>query len=67
MLSWCAEFGDICRPCRAVRFDRNPAEIRKLDPLLAAGNEAILRELGYAANEMTNKGLLYSQNLEKKG
>jgi crotonobetainyl-CoA:carnitine CoA-transferase CaiB-like acyl-CoA transferase len=52
MLSWRAEFGYIRRPCRAGRFNGNRAEIRKLDSMLGAGNEAILRELGYASDEI---------------
>ena len=41
-------FGKVRMPRPAARFDRTPAGIRNLAPLLGADNAAILRELGYS-------------------
>lgn len=44
--------GEIRQRRRVARFDRTPATIPKLAPLLGADNEAILRELRYSADEI---------------
>ena len=43
-------FGKVRMPRPAARFDRTPAGIRELAPLLGADNAAILGELGYSAD-----------------
>jgi crotonobetainyl-CoA:carnitine CoA-transferase CaiB-like acyl-CoA transferase len=47
-----AQVGEVRQPRRVARFDRTPATIRKLAPLLSADNEAIFRELSYSADEI---------------
>jgi crotonobetainyl-CoA:carnitine CoA-transferase CaiB-like acyl-CoA transferase len=62
-------FGQVRQPRPAARFDRTPAEIRKLAPMLGADNEAILREAGYSAEEiarLTENRILHSQGSRKK-
>jgi crotonobetainyl-CoA:carnitine CoA-transferase CaiB-like acyl-CoA transferase len=39
-------------PRPAARFDRTPAEIRRLAPTLGADSAGILEELGYGANDL---------------
>ncbi len=45
-------FGRVRMPRAAARFDRTPAGVRALAPLLGADNAAILRELGYSGDEI---------------
>jgi crotonobetainyl-CoA:carnitine CoA-transferase CaiB-like acyl-CoA transferase len=47
------EFGRVRQPRPAARFDRTPAEVRALAPLLGADNVAILSELGYSSDDIT--------------
>jgi crotonobetainyl-CoA:carnitine CoA-transferase CaiB-like acyl-CoA transferase len=57
-------FGKIRMPRPAARFDRTPAGIRQLAPLLGADNAAILSELGYSTDaiaRLTNGRVLYSR------
>jgi crotonobetainyl-CoA:carnitine CoA-transferase CaiB-like acyl-CoA transferase len=46
------KFGKVRLPRPAAQFDRTPAKIRQLAPLLGADNAAILAELGYSADEI---------------
>ena len=46
------DLGRVRMPRPAARFDRTPAEIRKMAPQLGADNGAILRELGYDADNI---------------
>lgn len=46
------EFGRVRMPRAAARFDRTPAQVRKLAPLLGADTAAILAELGYNSGEV---------------
>ena len=46
------DFGKVRQPRPAARFDLTPSTIRKLAPMLGADNELILRELGYAVEDI---------------
>jgi crotonobetainyl-CoA:carnitine CoA-transferase CaiB-like acyl-CoA transferase len=46
------KYGRVRQPRPAARFDRTPAQIRTLAPMLGEHNAAILGELGYAAGEI---------------
>jgi crotonobetainyl-CoA:carnitine CoA-transferase CaiB-like acyl-CoA transferase len=46
-------FGRVRQPRPAAQFDRTPARIRELAPLLGADNAAILSELGYSGDAIT--------------
>jgi crotonobetainyl-CoA:carnitine CoA-transferase CaiB-like acyl-CoA transferase len=46
-------FGRVRQPRPAAQFDRTPARIRELAPLLGADNAALLSELGYSRAEIT--------------
>jgi len=46
------DFGKVRQPRPAARFDLTPSTIRKLAPMLGADNEPILRELGYAVEDI---------------
>jgi crotonobetainyl-CoA:carnitine CoA-transferase CaiB-like acyl-CoA transferase len=46
-------FGKVRMPRSAARFDRTPAQVRKLAPILGADNGAILAELGYSAADIS--------------
>jgi len=46
------KFGTVRLPRPAAQFDRTPARIRAMAPLLGADNTAILAELGYGADEI---------------
>jgi crotonobetainyl-CoA:carnitine CoA-transferase CaiB-like acyl-CoA transferase len=45
-------YGRVRQPRPAALFDRTPARIRALAPMLGADNAAILAELGYSADEV---------------
>ena len=45
-------FGRVRQPRPAARFDRTPASVRELAPLLGADNAAIMSELGYQGDEI---------------
>jgi len=47
-----ADRGAVRLPRPAARFDRTPAEIRKLAPRLGEDNSALLSELGYSAPDI---------------
>lgn len=47
-------FGQVRQPRPAARFDRTPAGIRELAPLLGADNSTILSEVGYSADEIAH-------------
>jgi crotonobetainyl-CoA:carnitine CoA-transferase CaiB-like acyl-CoA transferase len=47
-----AKFGRVRQPRPAARFDRTPAWIRSMAPLLGEDNAAVLAELGYAKDEI---------------
>ncbi|MGA2410113.1 MAG: CoA transferase [Candidatus Binataceae bacterium] len=58
------KFGRIRQPRPAARFDRTPARIRAMAPLLGEDNAAILTELGYDQIEierLDRDGVLYRQ------
>jgi crotonobetainyl-CoA:carnitine CoA-transferase CaiB-like acyl-CoA transferase len=64
-----SQFGKIRQPRPAARFDRTPAAIRKLAPMLGQDNEAILNELGYSPDEVERlkwNRILYSQTPGKQ-
>lgn len=44
--------GKVRMPRSAARFDRTPAEVRKMAPQLGEDSATILKELGYDANEI---------------
>ncbi len=44
--------GKVRMPRPAARFDRTPAEVREMAPVLGADNAAILGELGYGAEDI---------------
>jgi crotonobetainyl-CoA:carnitine CoA-transferase CaiB-like acyl-CoA transferase len=46
-------FGRVRQPRPAAQFDRTPAGVCELAPLLGADNAAILSELGYSRNDIT--------------
>ena len=46
-------FGRVRQPRPAAQFDRTPANVRALAPLLGADNAAILSELGYSEDDIT--------------
>ena len=45
-------FGKVRMPRAAAQFDRTPAGVRALAPLLGADNAAILSELGYSGDDI---------------
>jgi crotonobetainyl-CoA:carnitine CoA-transferase CaiB-like acyl-CoA transferase len=47
-----AKFGRVRQPWPAARFDRTPAKIRAMAPLLGEDNAAVLAELGYTKDEI---------------
>ena len=46
-------YGRVRQPRPAAQFDRTPASVRELAPLLGADNAAILTELGYSGDDIT--------------
>ncbi len=57
-------FGRVRQPRPAAQFDRTPAGVRELAPLLGADNAAILSELGYSGDDIARlerDGVLYNQ------
>jgi len=46
------EYGRVRQPRPAAQFDRTPAGVRELAPLLGADNAAILTELGYSGDDI---------------
>ena len=60
-------FGQVRQPRPAAQFDRTPAGVRELAPLLGADNAAILSELGYSENDIAHlerARVLHSQSLK---
>jgi crotonobetainyl-CoA:carnitine CoA-transferase CaiB-like acyl-CoA transferase len=45
-------FGRVRQPRPAAQFDRTPAGVREMAPLLGADNAAILSELGYSGDDI---------------
>jgi crotonobetainyl-CoA:carnitine CoA-transferase CaiB-like acyl-CoA transferase len=45
-------FGRVRQPRPAAQFDRTPAGVRELAPLLGADNSTILSEVGYSADDI---------------
>lgn len=61
------EFGKVRMPRMASQFDRTPATVRTLAPLLGADNATILAELGYDANDIARfEGSRVLHNQSKK-
>jgi crotonobetainyl-CoA:carnitine CoA-transferase CaiB-like acyl-CoA transferase len=59
------QFGKVRMPRMAAQFDRTPATVRALAPLLGADNAAILAELGYGADDIArfeNRRVLQNQS-----
>jgi crotonobetainyl-CoA:carnitine CoA-transferase CaiB-like acyl-CoA transferase len=64
------DLGRVRMPRPAARFDRTPAEIRKMAPHLGADNGAILRELGYDADKIArleNSSVVRNQSAKSSG
>lgn len=64
------DLGRVRMPRPAARFDRTPAEIRKMAPQLGADNSAILRELGYDADKIArleNSRVVRNQSAKSSG
>jgi crotonobetainyl-CoA:carnitine CoA-transferase CaiB-like acyl-CoA transferase len=58
-------FGRVRMPRAAARFDRTPATVRALAPILGADNAAILTELGYDPDHIArleNSRVVHSQS-----
>jgi len=60
-------FGRVRQPRPAAEFDRTPAGVRELAPLLGADNAAILGELGYSGDEIAHleRGRVLHSQLRK--
>jgi crotonobetainyl-CoA:carnitine CoA-transferase CaiB-like acyl-CoA transferase len=60
-----ATLGKVRMPRPAARFDRTPAGVRELAPLLGAHNAVILSELGYDQNDIARlegRRILHNQS-----
>jgi crotonobetainyl-CoA:carnitine CoA-transferase CaiB-like acyl-CoA transferase len=60
------ELGKVRLPRAAAQFDRTPATVRALAPMLGADNGAILAELGYDAGEIARLESSRIANQSKK-
>jgi crotonobetainyl-CoA:carnitine CoA-transferase CaiB-like acyl-CoA transferase len=59
------EFGKVRMPRAAAQFDRTPAKVRTLAPILGADNASILADLGYRADDIArfeNSRVLHNQS-----
>jgi crotonobetainyl-CoA:carnitine CoA-transferase CaiB-like acyl-CoA transferase len=59
------QFGKVRMPRAAAQFDRTPAKVRTLAPILGADNASILAELGYSADDIArfqNSKVLHNQS-----
>jgi crotonobetainyl-CoA:carnitine CoA-transferase CaiB-like acyl-CoA transferase len=59
------EFGKVRMPRAAAQFDRTPAKVRTLAPVLGADNARILEDLGYGADDIArfeNSRVLHTQS-----
>jgi crotonobetainyl-CoA:carnitine CoA-transferase CaiB-like acyl-CoA transferase len=59
------EFGKVRMPRAAAQFDRTPAKVRTLAPILGADNAGILADLGYGADDIArfeNSRVLHTQS-----
>jgi crotonobetainyl-CoA:carnitine CoA-transferase CaiB-like acyl-CoA transferase len=59
------QFGKVRMPRAAAQFDRTPATVRALAPMLGADNATILAELGYSADDIArfeNSRILHNQS-----
>jgi crotonobetainyl-CoA:carnitine CoA-transferase CaiB-like acyl-CoA transferase len=58
-------FGKVRMPRAAAQFDRTPATVRAMAPVLGADNAAILGELGYEASDIArleSGGVVHKQS-----
>jgi len=59
------QFGKVRMPRAAAQFDRTPAKVRTLAPILGADNASILAELGYSADDIArfqNSKVVHNQS-----
>jgi crotonobetainyl-CoA:carnitine CoA-transferase CaiB-like acyl-CoA transferase len=59
-----ARFGKVRLPRPAARFDRTPARVRTMAPLVGEHNAELMRELGYSTEDiarLTQQGVLHQQ------
>jgi crotonobetainyl-CoA:carnitine CoA-transferase CaiB-like acyl-CoA transferase len=62
------QFGKVRMPRAAAQFDRTPATVRALAPILGADNATILADLGYGADDIARfeKGSVLHNQLKKE-